>query len=267
MNDSLGNRMKLYESLANHKLMPGLPVLVRLDGVAFHTFTKGLERPYDIRLSQLMVATTKHLVSLSGANIGYTQSDEISLLFHTDNRNTQLYYDSKTFKMVSILAAKATLFFNQHLQSAIPDKVEFYPVFDCRVWTVPSKIEAVNSFIWREKDAVRNSVTMAAQSFYSHKELHKKTSSQKQEMLFQKGINWNNYPTFFKRGTYIQKRTISRPFTDKEIENLPPKHEARLNPNLEVVRNDYIEIDMPPLTKISNSVEVLFDGANPIGKS
>jgi tRNA(His) 5'-end guanylyltransferase len=262
--DSLGTRMKFYETMAAAKrLMPLLPVMVRLDGVAFHTFTKGLERPYDKRLSQLMIDTTKYLVKETNARIGYTQSDEITLLLYSDEWDSQIYFDAKLTKIVSILAAKASVFFNSMLPTCIPEKATSPAFFDCRVWNVPTQQEAYHVFLWREQDATRNSISMAAQSLYSHKQLQHKSGAEMQEMIFQKGINWNDYPRFFKRGTYIQRRTIEREFTPEEFEKLPPKHAARKNPYLKILRGTVVEVDMPPISQVINELGVLFYGAEP----
>ena len=137
------------------------------------------------------------------------------------------------------------------------------PTFDCRVFNVPNKQEAVNHFMWREWDATKNSITSAANSVYSHSELQDKNSSQKQEMLFQKGINWNDYPAEFKRGTYIQRKVVERAYLAEELESLPPKHHARLSPDLVVSRMETKVLDMPPLAKVVNQVEVVFNGAAP----
>lgn len=263
MYDSLGDRMKYYESANTGRLIPLLPVMIRLDGVAFHTFTKGLERPYDKRLSNLMTNTMVHLVEVTNARLGYTQSDEITLILYSDNFTSQIYFDGKIAKLTSVLAAKASVYFNLYLNQAIPEKSDNLAYFDCRVWNVPNKVEAANTIIWRELDAVRNSIQMAAQSKFSHNELHGKSCNELQEMLFQKGINWNDYPTFFKRGTYAQRQKVIRPFTVEEIAKLPAKHEARSNPNLKVERTEIKIIDMPVMTKITNKEEVLFDGAIP----
>lgn len=263
--DSLGDRMKFFEGMSNsQKLYHTIPIMIRLDGVAFHNFTKGLKRPYDERLSQIMVETTKFLCQLINARIGYTQSDEISLILFSDVFESSVLYDGKFFKLCSTLASKASVFFNKLLPESLPEKKEESPVFDCRIWNVPSKIEAVNTLIWREKDATRNSISMAAQSCFSHGELQKKSSSELQEMLYNHfRINWNNYPTFFKRGTYIQRKKIERAFTADELQVLPEKHAARKNPELKIQRTDWAFIDLPPIAKIKNRVEVVFDGAEP----
>ena len=260
--DGLGDRMKCYEEATSMRLMPLLPAICRLDGRAFHSFCKNLKRPYDKRLSDVMVEVTKYLVEETGAVVGYTQSDEITLVLYRDTFNSQLFFDGRVFKITSVLAAMASTYFCMRLPSAIPEKAGLLPVFDCRTWNVPNKTEATNAVLWREQDATRNSISMAAQSLYNHKELQNKSCDEMQEMLFQKGINWNDYPAFFKRGSYVRKIKIKRPFSKSEIELLPEKHMARQNPELEVDRTDVEVVDMPQLSKIVNREDVLFDGAD-----
>lgn len=265
--DSLGDRMKTYEESGAHasRFMPLLPVVVRLDGKAFHGFTRGLQRPYDRRLSNLIQTTALYLTELSGARIGYTQSDEITLILHSDDHKSQIYFDGKRDKIVSVLAAYATLYFNQLLPKWIPEKNGIDAIFDCRAFSVPSKEEAVNAPIWREQDAVRNSVSMAAQSQFSHKSLHGMSCDEMQERLFtESGINWNDYPAFFKRGAYFQRHLIRKKFSSEEIDNLPPKHAARLNPDLMVERHEVREVELPILTQITNRIDVIFSGQDPI---
>lgn len=266
--DNFGDRMKAYEAhTCGIKLIPRIPIIARLDGKGFSKFTKGLARPYDERLSNLMVETTKHLVKETNANCGYTQSDEITLMWYTDKPDTTLYFDGRLFKMLTDLSSTASVFFNKNLPTHLPEKAEKSPRFDCRVYNVPTLDEAVNSFLWREKDATKNSISMAAQHYYSHNELMNKNGSEKQEMLFQKGVNWNDYPSFFKRGTYVQRKRTLRPFTAEELENLPSKHKAKSDPSMLVERWEVNIVDMPPLGQIANSIDVIVWGTEPILKS
>lgn len=265
--DSLGNRMKAYESQTTfQKLSPLNPIIARLDGRSFSSFTKGLGRPYDKRLSDLMAETTKFLVKESNANIGYCQSDEITLVWvNKDEKiDQEIFFSGKVFKMTSILASMCSTYFNKLLLNYIPEKADKFPLFDCRVFSVPTITEAINCLYWREKDATKNSISMAAQSVYSHKDLMHKNSKQKNEMLFAKGINWNDYPDYFKKGTYVARQSIIRKFTTDELDKLPEKHEARKNPDLEIVRQDVLTLNIPPLSRIKNKADVLFLGAKPI---
>ncbi len=268
-NTSLGDRMKLYEGFeSERRFMPRLPVIARIDGRAFHSFTRGLERPFDSRLRELMFKCTRFLVEETNALIGHTQSDEISLIWHPAETNSEIFFGGKVLKMASQLAALASVAFNRMLPEILPDKDSEHPTFDARVWNVPDRQEAVNYLIWREQDSIRNSISMAARAVFSHNQLHKKTGDEMQEMMFQeKGINWNDYPVGCKRGLYVRRTTVVRKFDMDEIDNLPAKHEARRNPDL-VVERSYIDtIDLPQLTKMENLIAVIFEGEKPLTKS
>lgn len=263
--DALGDRMKEYEQIeAGRKFLPLLPIYARIDGRTFSNFTKGLDRPYDQRLSNMMIETTKWLVQETNAVVGYTQSDEISLAWLQRSYQEEIFFAGKIQKMVSQLASLATVRFG----SLLPWLPELYwkkmPTFDCRAFQLPNLVEASNVFLWREQDATKNSISMAARCCYSHNELHNKNGPEMQEMLWQKGVNWNDYPRHFKRGTFIQRRTLTTPFTAEELEKLPPKHHARTNPSLVVERTEYRELDMPPFGRVVNRPEVIFYGAEPV---
>lgn len=258
--EAMGDRHKAFEARETmHKLMPGLPVLVRLDGRAFHTFTRGLQRPYDPRLSRAMVETTKYLVDETHASVGYTQSDEISLAFPCLDVTKPMLYDGRVQKLCSVLAAMATAKFNEQIVANIPEKARLLPLFDARVYQYPTLELAAESFLWRETDATRNSLTMAAGAFYSHKELHKAGYAQKHEMLFAKGINWNDYPAFFKRGTYVRRESMLKELSPAELSRIPAKH----RPSGPVMRTVLREMDMPPLARVENQIDVLFRGSAP----
>jgi len=213
--DEMGDRLKSYEAVeANRKLIPLLPVCIRLDGKNFSNFTKDLERPYDVNFHNFMVQTTHFLVDETQACIGYTQSDEISLILYSDKYESQIYFNGRIQKITSVLASLCSVKFytsilkNEDLiesSKVWKNKLNKIPAFDCRIWNVPNKIEAVNTILWRELDATKNAISMAAQHYYSHSELMNKNSKEKQEMLFKKRINFNDYPDWFKRGTFIQK--------------------------------------------------------------
>lgn len=265
MNDTLGDRMKQYESVeAGRRLSTTLPIVARLDGRSFHTFTKGLNRPFDKNFSDCMIKTTELLVKETGACIGYTQSDEIQLAWHTDNPISQIWFDGRVQKMTSQLAAQATLFFYREIVKRLPDYADKMPSLDARVWNVPSKVEGANAFLWRELDAIKNSVSMTANEYFSVKQLHEKNSNQKLEMLQSVGVDWNNYPTHFKRGTYVQRRKLMTKFSIEELETLPAKHAARTNPDLVVERSVVDAIELPPMLRIGNREDVIFHGAAPM---
>lgn len=268
---SLGDRMKWYESQETQgQFLPQIPVIVRLDGRAFSKFTKPFERPIDHAFREIMVAVTKSLVDKSNAVIGYTQSDEITLILHTSNPKSDLFFKGRKFKLLSSLAAMASVRFNRLAEKAWPeymdalDETDNLPTFDCRCFQVPSRDEAVNAVLWRELDATKNAIQMAASTLFSHRELMNKNTSQQQEMMWKKGVNFNDYPAFFKRGTYIKKVQIEKPLDPATLAKIP--EDKRPEGNV-VFRSAMIELKLPPLNRIVNRVAVVFDSEKPALKS
>lgn len=229
-NDNLGDRMKGYENIERRYLTRKTPTLIRLDGKAFHSFTKGFQKPFDMVLMQSMWDTAKYLCeNIMGCKIAYTQSDEIQLfLTDYDNIGTEAWFDKNVQKMASISASMATLAFNnsfiENVNIWANDKLdleqfEYEPIynkkfgkalFDSRVYNIP-KEEVCNAFIWRQQDATRNAIQMVGQANFSHKQLQNKNCNHIQEMLFQeKGINFNELPTYQKRGVCIVKETYMK---------------------------------------------------------
>ncbi len=221
--DSLGDRMKTFYEDRFKVLFPRRSnVLIRLDGKAFHSYTRGLKRPFDEDLAADMNETTKFLCeNIQGAKLGYVQSDEISIwVTDYDDIKTSAWFDYSVQKMTSISASMATAKFNElRLKRSLkimedsrkPDEVflnwdkQKLAMFDSRGFTLPTLDEVANYLRWRQMDCTRNSISMAAQSMFSAKQLHGVSSEGKQELLFSKGVNWNDYPSRFKRGgTYIR---------------------------------------------------------------
>lgn len=263
MKDDLGDRMKYYEGTNDDRLIPLLPAMARLDGKCFHKFTKGMKRPFDGGMNEMMCRTTCHLVEKTNACIGYTQSDEITLCWYNSKFDSQIFFNGRTNKMNSVLAAMASVYFNSILPDYFSDKVDMLPVFDCRVWNVPTQVEAANAILWREQDATKNSVSMAARAYYSHKQLNGKSRAEMMDMLMEKGVNWNDYDPRYKRGTYYQKREIVKGFTEEERVRLPDNHPGKKDPDFKFVRKVLGSVDMPPLSKVVNRVGVIFDGETP----
>lgn len=249
--DDFSTRMKLYEGIeCNRHFIPMIPILARIDGRSFHNYTKGLEKPYSENLIKCMQYTTKELIKETNAIIGYTQSDEITLLWYTDDIKKEIWFNGRIQKMVSQLAAQATIHFYKKSLKQLPKNYhEKTPTFDARIWQVPNKIEAANVFIWREMDASRNSISMLAHYNFSNKELHGKSNNDKIKMLEEKDIYWGNYPSYIKRGSYF-KRELEL----KEINNEL------------VLRSIIKQKEYPILSKIKNIVEVIFDNKEPILK-
>lgn len=222
--DDLGTRMKeFYETIPKTRLMRRCPVAIRIDGKAFHTFTRGFNKPFDEVLVKAMQNTMKYLCeNIQGCVFGYTQSDEITLiLLDYQTLDTDAWFGYEVQKMCSIAASMATMAFNKYFNKEInnwyftcpinPSKdnlwtkytqsIEKGAMFDARVFNIP-KEEVTNLVYWRQLDAARNSVQMVGQANFSHNELQGKTCNMIQDMLMtQKGINWNDFPTYLKRGS------------------------------------------------------------------
>ena len=236
VHDDLGTRMKeFYEQVPKTRLVRRMPVAIRIDGKAFHTFTKGFHKPFDDILIKTMQETTKYLCeNIQGCVLGYTQSDEITLILVDYQKLTSsAWFDYEVQKLCSISASMATMAFNKffernaenYIQNCATDYetdglygkgtpeyqlCEIYQkaaekgaMFDARCFNIP-KEEVTNLIYWRQLDATRNSIQMVGQANFSHKELQNKSCNDIQDMLHeQKGINWNDYPTVCKRGTAI----------------------------------------------------------------
>lgn len=196
MNDSLGDRMKEYEVVPDNYLVRRLPVIGRVDGKAFHTLTKGLEKPWDARFVACMQRTAAEVSKqLQGCQLVYVASDEISFLLTDYARaETEAWFGYRLQKMVSIAAAEASVIFSQLFGQP--------GLFDARFFNLPPH-EVVNYFIWRQQDCTRNSVSTLAQAHYSHTELLGKNTREMHEMLHKKSVNWNDLPVHLKRGACV----------------------------------------------------------------
>lgn len=243
-NDNLGNRMKeYYENISKTKLTRRTPVIIRLDGRAFHTFTKNFKRPFDGVLMKSMQETMLKLCkNIQNAKLGYCQSDEISILMcDYDNFETSAWFDNEVQKICSISASMATLYFNQIFNTIAHEYIddvndawnvsdeevnyadtlyvaaENGAVFDSRCFNIP-KEEVANYFFWRQQDATRNSIQMVGQHYFAHKELQHKSCNDIQNMLLtEKDINWNDYSVVEKRGTCVKRDENNKWVIDKNI--------------------------------------------------
>ena len=262
---TLGDWCKWLEKNFSPEIMiPTLPVVIRLDGNNFHNWTRGLERPFDENLTDLMVDTTKFLVQETNAVVGYTQSDEITLILYSDSRKSAIYNDGKKQKILSKLTGKCVSYFNERRPHYLP-KHNKIANFDCRIYQTPSLHDACVQLLWRENDAVKNSIAMLAQSLFSHKELQHLNGNQMQDkMMVEKGVNWNDLEAKFKRGSYVKRMKVLKPFSAEELAVLPPKHHAHKNPNLVIERSVFQQMNYPIFSKIANKVEVIFFDEAPI---
>lgn len=227
--DDFGNRMKCYENVTRNYLTRRTPVIIRLDGVAWHTFTKGFDRPFDHILNRTMRAVIERLCKeVQNCVFGYTQSDEISLvLIDYYNLNTDVWFGNNIQKIVSVVAAKASVYFNSILKEEIEESERRLKIhdniltaeqnyyinvlkskigkafFDARVFNIP-KEEVTNYFIWRQKDCQRNSINSVAQTLYPEKMLEKKSSEERINMI-NEIMSYNKIRPCYKMGTIIMK--------------------------------------------------------------
>lgn len=266
--DSLGDRMKTYEYVTRNYLTRKLPVIIRIDGKAFHSFTRGLKKPFDEIFVKSMQDTMKYLCeNVQGCVLGYCQSDEITLvLVDYQDRESCAWFDNNIQKMVSISASMATLAFNRVFKTnsettlrringaftctdeefryanTLEKCISNGAMFDSRVFILP-KEEVANCLIWRQQDATRNSIQSVGQANFSHNQLNGKNCSNIQDMLMlEKGINWNDYPTHLKRGSCC----IKQPFKINE------------GTEQETVRNKWvIDTEIPIFTQDKDYVNKL----------
>lgn len=206
----LGDRMKEYEAITDIKLIKKLPTIARFDGRSFHTFCRGLQKPWDQRFHEAMIETTIALCqNIQGAQCGYTQSDEITILItDIENQNSEAWFGYRIQKMASIGASIATEAFVKQIGQKIPEKYKNAVQFDCRVFNLPNLQEVLNVFLWRQQDAIRNSKLSLGQSKISHKELHGKSSRDVADLIYNKyGISWaNDLTSSQKWGTMIIRK-------------------------------------------------------------
>lgn len=255
--DEFGARMKAYEAAeTERRLDPHLPIYARIDGRAFSNFTRGMERPFDLRMTEAMVETTKHLVHETHARIGYTQSDEISLVWLAESAESDIFFSGKVQKMASVIASMAAAKFARICPHGFEDRL---PHFDARVFQLPSREEAANAFLWRAMDARKNAISMVAQSEFSHRHLYQKGQADMLAMLAEAGIDFETYPSSFRRGSFVRREVVTRPLTDEELTRIPERH----RPTGLVERNHMAVLNMPPFNKVANRAAVIFDAAEP----
>lgn len=267
VNDELGKRMKeYYEQIPKTKLIRRTPVAIRLDGKAFHTFTKDFQKPFDEVLVKSMQATTKYLCeNIQGCVLGYTQSDEITLiLVDYKNLNTAAWFDYEIQKMCSIAASMATMKFNKifeenayntyplhvineenaELVNTYHNAVRKGAMFDARVFNIP-KEEVTNLIYWRQLDAIRNSIQMVGQANFSHKELQYKSCKDiKEQLAVAKDICWDtDIPIHLQRGSCCIKESKAYIYTEMN------EHKKVLEDRGPYVRTEWVIDENIPLFK------------------
>ena len=283
--DSLGNRIKLYEALStSRQLMPNCPVYARIDGRAFHTFCRGLEKPFSKAFILVMQETCKFLVEETNACLGYVQSDEISLGWESI---VKAPFDGRVQKLESNLASLASAKFIYTILRGIVRGIEDEydldtmlakvdktpPSFDCRVFNVPTMTELANCFLWRENDAIKNSISGMALNFYSHKELQNKSGDEKIHMMRMKGHSfYEDTDPAFMRGTFYHRENYLKDLTDDEVAKIPENQRKNLvhdagnmaSNHYACWRSHIVPMNLPyRLTETVDLEKVLFSGLAP----
>lgn len=233
--DTLGDVVKELEAKFEQRVaVPGQYLMARADGRAFHTFTKDMNRPFDQRMSDAMLYTTQSLCHEFNARLGYTQSDEITLCFHYSSGGPSDYpFGGRLQKMCSLIAAQASVLFYSKISQSMPGKASELLVFDCRVFRAVTLETAIDTFVWREKDAKKNAVSMAASSVYPHKQLEGIPTGERIKMLEAKGISFNSYPLHFRKGVYFHRQEREMKLDLATLMKIP---EGKAPPNGLVIR-------------------------------
>ena len=256
--NSLGEWCKWLEKNFSPEIMiPTLPVIIRLDGVNFSKWTKGLAYPYDENYQLLMNESTKFLVSETSAVIGYTQSDEITLILYSEDRRSAIYHAGKKQKILSKLSSQFSEFFNSKVEEFLPahNKKAY---FDMRIYQTPTLKDAAAQLLWRENDAIRNSILMLAYSEYSHKDcLGINTLKLKEKLKTEKNIIWENCPERFKRGYYVKKQKVIKSLNSSELASLSIPLAKELS-QIDFERTEYKEIILPYLQDCTDLVKLIF---------
>lgn len=227
--ETLSDRMKEYEAVTTSStLVRKLPIYARIDMRAGHTFCRGLDKPFDNAYSTAMKAVTAYLVDKTGAIVGYTQSDEISLVWIDASK---VPFENRLFKLESVLAGMASSAFAIYgCRGKLNDKIQkHFPCFDCRVMNLPTLAEAANMLMWREQDAVKNSITLLALEHFSTKQIHKKNSNDKVKMLADIGVDYYCIPEDLRNGAYFHRVVGSKTLSDEELEAIPEKFRPKPN--------------------------------------
>lgn len=256
--DEFGDRMKSYErSETEHRLDHRLPIYARMDGRSFSSFTSGMSRPYDERLSHCMIETTKIMVAKTNAVIGYTQSDEISLVWlPSDNPLSQAMFDGKIQKLSSVLSGLTTSAFMREVFNHLRGYAGRLPHFDTRIINLPNTEETINMLLWRQRDAARNAIQMVGQHHYSAKELKRVSILKMLDMIENKGDSIDFYPNYFRQGSFVRRISVEKEWRP---EFTVPEHLEQLV-GTAVVRNVVEAVD--PLSYDFKGIESLLNGEN-----
>ena len=263
---SLSDRMKEYESVHTQtSLVPGIPVYVRIDGRAFHTFTRGLRKPFDNDFAWTMKETTKHLHDKTNAFISYVQSDEISLCYLEPSK---MPFETRLFKLESVLAGMASAAFCVYgSKTKLKDRIEkMIPHFDCRVCNLPSLDECANMLLFRERDCLKNAITLVALEHFSNKQIHRKNGDEKIEMLKSIGVDFNNdIDEDFRYGAWFRRVVFQKELDAETLAKIPEKQRILdENGKMLVTRSEVRQIKFGmPLSNMANRLAVVLGDEQP----
>lgn len=264
--DEFGDRMKDYEGReAKRQFLPLLPIIARIDGRTFSKFTRPFRKPFDSRVANAMRMATKGLVETTHADIGYTQSDEITLIFQQDDYNSAIWFDGRVQKMTSVLASLTTAFFIRFLDEALEGsdiKVSAFPHFDARVWQVPNQTEAANTLLWRAQDARKNGISSACRSMCSAKSMNLKGQADMVAMMAEKGVDYHTaFSVADRYGTYWQRKTFAEDIDDAAWARIP--EHKREGQSRTVLRSRVVDLGLEYFGDYENRTEIIFDGQIP----
>jgi tRNA(His) guanylyltransferase len=259
MQDDFGDRMKAYEAVeAGRRLDVTLPICARIDGRRFSRFTRGFQKPFDPDLSRAMRETCAFLVEHTHARIGYVQSDEISLVWQAEEPGSSIFFDGRVQKMCSVLAALATAKFASAMAATHPEEVaKRVPVFDARVWQVPSREEAANVLLWRSQDSRRNGVLAVGHHYLSAKQMHGKSRTGVRAMLDDMGVDFRKFAYTDLYGEFYQRVTGELPMSEAELVVIPEKY----RPTEPVLRSFVEPIGIGYFGEVKDRVGLVFGTA------
>lgn len=261
-------RMKIYESVTDYSLIPRVPVYARLDGRAFHTFCRGLDRPFDMEFFSLMKAVTKRLHAETNAELSFCQSDEISLVFRSPEK---MPFGTRLFKIQSVLAGMASAAFCVLGAECASEKIrckvrKTMPHFDCRVCQMPLD-ECANMVLWRSQDAAKNSITQLALAHFSAAQIHRRNGDEKIAMLREKGVDyWTAVPEDVRLGAFFRREVYEKVLTDDEVARIPERSrmfgpDGRMRATRSRISQFGLGMD---LADVANKTGALFDGEDPV---
>lgn len=271
--ETLADRMKKYEAVTTElSIVPNAPVYARIDMRAGHSFTKNLGKPFDADYANAIKAATAYIVEKTGALWGYCQSDEASFIWEDTSK---IPFETRLFKLQSVLASMFTAaFFNACLSTRLKDRAcritsTSFPSFDCRVCSMPSLEECVNMLLWRERDCLKNAITLVALEHFSNKQIYKKSGDEKIEMLASIGVDFSkDIDEDFRYGSWFKRVVFQRELDAETLAKIPEK-QRKLDENgkMLVTRSEVRQVKFGmPLSRMENRSDVVLNGASPVEK-